>query len=197
MLLQLNRWLGVPVGVPQCQKGGTRLSCSFVGVSRPFCAFTRLFVFYPAWLGLMLRQSACGWGPQPSPASLPLLFPPAIVTVWKVWFFGGPERQVLQFAFRMRTSKCSALHFFLGVHQVLVLFYVKRSILKFTALFSLLGLITYKRLLLISRSVFGGGKCRVLFLDQRDAASARNNLSHIIMKLTNSLMIEVTKEVQY
>lgn len=130
MLLQLNRWLGVPVGVPQCQKGGTRLSCSFVGVSRPFCAFTRLFVFYPAWLGSMLRQSACGWGPQPSPASLPLLFPPAVVAVWKVWFFRGPERQVLQFAFRMRTSKCSALHFFLGVHQVLVLFLCQKEYFK-------------------------------------------------------------------
>lgn len=197
----------------QSEKQDRHSSCLFVCVSHPFLRchasallyVVALFVLHPAWLCLMLCQSACGWGSQPSPAILFLLFPLLSASgsscrnsverlqgfAW--WFFRGPKWQVFEFAFRMRTSKCSTFHFFLGVHQVLVLFYVKRSILKFTALFSLLGLITYKRLLLISRSVFGGVKCHVLFLDYEDAASARNNLSHIIVKLTKSLMIKRRK----
>lgn len=30
-----------------------------------------------------------------------------------LWFFRGPKWQVFEFAFRMRTSKCSMFHFFL------------------------------------------------------------------------------------
>lgn len=101
-----------------------------------------LFVFCPAWLCLMC-QSACGWGSQPSPAVLFLLFPfcrqvvPPAVTVWKdckvlfcCGFLEGQNGKFLSLPSECAHQNVPCFIFFLWVHHVLVIFYIKRKYFK-------------------------------------------------------------------